>query len=120
MVLTRSQYYRSPSPNYLEGPHTENFGPAVDTNEAFEPILTLDTTSRLQVLSVGTFDDIDDDPRQMVRDRFSRQARDISLPDWKLRFRIWMKRSANGLRASTIGMPSSCYHNIWNMKHLDI
>ena len=91
MVQTRSRYYRSPSPDYLEGAHTVDFEPAVDTDEAFEPISALDTTSRLRVLSVGTFDEMDDDPRHVVRDRFSGRAGGISLPDWKLRFRTWMK-----------------------------
>ena len=91
MVQTRSRYYRSPSPDYLEGAHTEDFEPAVDTNEASEPNSALDTTSRLRVWSVGTFDEMDDDPRQVVRDRFSGRAGGISLPDWKLRFRTWMK-----------------------------
>ena len=86
MVYMRSRYYRSPSPDYLEGTHTKNFWPAVDTNEAFEHILALDTTSRLHILSVGTFDDMADNPCLMVKDRFSGRARDISLPDWKLKF----------------------------------
>ena len=79
MVQTRSRYYRSPSPDYLEGAHTEDFGPVVDTDEAFEPILALDTTSRLRVLSVGTFHEMDDDSRHMVTDWFSGRAESISL-----------------------------------------
>ena len=69
---TRSPYYRSPSPDYFEGTYTENFGPRIDTKEAFEPLSALDTTSRLRVLSVGTFDDMGDDPRLIVKDRLSR------------------------------------------------
>lgn len=91
MVQTRSRYYRSPSPDYLEGEHTEDFGPLVDTDEAFQPDSTLDTTRRLRVLSVGTFDDMEDDHRGIVRDRFSGRAGGISLPDWRLRFRTWIK-----------------------------
>ena len=81
MVHTRSQYYRSPSPDYLEGTHTENFGLAVDTNEVFEPISVLDTTSRLRVFSVGSFDNMDDDPHRIVKDQFFGRAGGIFLHD---------------------------------------
>lgn len=47
--------------------HTEDFGPVVDTNKAFEYVSTLDTTSRLWVLSVDTFHDMKDDHCSMVR-----------------------------------------------------
>lgn len=65
----------------------EDFELLVDTNEAFESISILDTTNRLRVLSVGTFDKRDDDPCHMVGDQFSERARSISLSNWKLRFR---------------------------------
>ena len=91
MVHTRSRYYRSPSPNYVEGVHVEDFGPVVDTDEAFEPISALDTTRRLRVSYVGTFDTIEGDHSGGVRDRFSGRAGSISLPDWKLRLRTWIK-----------------------------
>ena len=91
MVHTRSRYYRSPSPDYPEGEHTADFGPGSDTNEAFEPVSALDTDRRLRICSVGTFDDMEDDHRHTVRDRFSGRAGGISLPDWKLRFQTWMK-----------------------------
>ena len=91
MVHTRSRYYRSPSPDYLEGADTTDFEPVVDTDEAIQPVSAWDTTRRLRVWSVGTFDDMEDDHRSMVRDRFSGRAGGISLPDWKLRFRTWMR-----------------------------
>ena len=91
MVHTWSGYYHPLSLDYLEGTHTENFRPTEDTIETFEPISDLDTTSRLRVLSVGTFDNIDDDPCQIVTGRFSGRAGGISLLDWKLKFRTWMK-----------------------------
>lgn len=91
MVQTRSRYYRSPSPDYLDSDHIEDFEPVVDTDEAFQPVSALDTTRRLRVCSVDTFDEMEDDPHSMVRDRFSRRAGGISLPDWKLRFQTWMK-----------------------------
>ena len=76
-----------------------NFEPVVDTNEAFEPISALDTTSRLRVLSVDTFDDMDNDPHQMVKDPFLGRAGSISMSDKKLRFQTLMKekrrRSSN-------------------------
>ena len=81
-----------PVPRLLGGIHNKNFGPAVDINEAFEPISALDTTSSLQILSVGTFDNMDDDPCQMVRDRFSKWAGGIFLLDRELRFPTWMKK----------------------------
>ena len=91
MVSTRSRYYRSPSPDYSESVSTTNLGPGLDTNEAFEPISALDTNRRLWVWGVGTFDDMEDDPRHTVWDRFLEQAGGISLPDWRLRFQTWMK-----------------------------
>ena len=70
MVSTRSRYYRSPSPDYQESaPHSDS-GPGSDTDEAFEPVSALDTDRRLRVWSVGTFDDMEDDHRHVVRDRF--------------------------------------------------
>lgn len=45
----------------MEDIHTTDLKPGVDTNEAFEPISTLDTSSRFRVWSVSTFDKIDDD-----------------------------------------------------------
>ena len=99
MVHTWSRYHRSLSLDYLKGTHTEKFGPTVDTNEAFEPISALDTTSRLRVLSVDTFDDMDNDPHQMVKDPFLGRAGSISMSDKKLRFQTLMKekrrRSSN-------------------------
>ena len=86
MVSTRSRYYRSPSPDYSESVSTTNLGPGLDTDEAFEPILALDTNRRLRVWRVGTFDDMEDDQRHTVQDRFSGRAGGISLPHWRLRF----------------------------------
>ena len=75
----------------MEGAHIENFGLVVDTDEAFEPISTSDTTRRLRVSHVGTFDTIEDDHGRGVHDRFSGHAGGISLSDWKLCFRTWVK-----------------------------
>lgn len=91
MVSTRSRYYRSPSPDFLECAPSSDLEPGSDTDEAFEPVSALDTDRRLQVWSVGTFDDMEDDHRHVVRDRFSGRAGGISLPDWQLRFQTWMK-----------------------------
>ena len=91
MVSTRSRYYRSPSPDYPESASYSDFGPGSDTDEASEPVSALDTDRRLRDLSVGTFDEMEDDPCHMVRDRFSGRAGGISLPDWRLRFQTWMK-----------------------------
>ena len=67
MVHTRNQYYRSFSPNYVEGAHVEDFGPAVDTDKAFEPISASDTTKRLRVSHVDTFDTMKGDRGIVVR-----------------------------------------------------
>jgi len=58
----------------------------VDANEAFEPILAFNATSRLQVWSVGIFYNMENDPHSMVKDQFSRRDGGIFLLDWKLRF----------------------------------
>ena len=79
MVQPRSRYYRSPSPDYLEDVHTTNLEPEVDTNEVFQPISALDTTSRLRIWSVGTFDDMEDDDHGSVRDPFFSRAGNIFL-----------------------------------------
>ena len=97
MVRTRSGYYRSPSPDFPEGAPSSDFEPGSDTDEAFEPISALDTDRRLPVWSVGTFDDMEDDHRHGVRDRFSGRAGGISLPDWQLRFQTWMKEKRQRL-----------------------
>ena len=81
MVNTRSRYYRSPSPNYPESAPALDFGPGLDTDEAFEPNSTLDTDRRLRVWSVGTFDDMEDDHHHTMRDYFSGRVGGISLPD---------------------------------------
>ena len=91
MVNTRSRYYRSPSPDHAESVSTTDFEPGSDTDEAFEPVSASDTDRRLRVWGVGTFDDMEDDLRHVVRDRFSGRAGGISLPDWQLRFQTWMK-----------------------------
>ena len=51
----------------------------------------MDTTRRLWVLIEGTFDDMDYDSRQMVRDQLSGRGGGISLRDWKLRLFTCMK-----------------------------
>ena len=84
MVSTRSRYYRSPSPHSPEIAPSSDFGPGSDTDEAFEPVLALDSDHRLWVWSVGTFDAMEDDHRPVVLDRISGRAEGISLPDWRL------------------------------------
>lgn len=95
MVSTRSRYYRSPSPDYSESDHAPDFEPGSDTNEASEPISTLDTDRRLRVRSVDTFGDMEDDYRPMARNQFSGRAGGISLADWRLRFETWMMERAD-------------------------
>lgn len=80
-MRTKSRYYRSPSPNYSDSVHTTDFGLGLDTDKASKPISTLNTSRRLRIWCVGTFDKKEDDPRSMVRNRFSGRAGSISLLD---------------------------------------
>lgn len=91
MVQIRSRHYRSLSLGYLEDTHTDDFELVVDTNEAFEPLSALDTTSTLWVWSVATVDNMEGDHHDLVRDQCSKQARGISLPDKRLHFCTWIK-----------------------------
>jgi len=52
----------------LEGTYTKDFQELVDTDETFLPILALETTKRLQVWIVGTFDNMEDDDHITVGD----------------------------------------------------
>lgn len=63
----------------------------MDTNEVFEPNLTLDISSRPRILSRDRFDDMEDDHDGVVRDWFSGCRKGIFLQDWKLRFCMWQK-----------------------------
>ena len=91
MVSTRTRCYRSPSPDSPESAPSSEFGPRLNIDEAFEPVLALDTDHRLWVWSVRTFGAMEDDHRQVVRDCFSGRVGGISLPEWRLQFQTWMK-----------------------------
>lgn len=97
MVLITNQYYRSSSLDYLEGDHTKDFEPLVDTDKVFYPILALNTTRTLRIWNMGTFNDMKDNHCDIVRDQFLGCAGGISLHDWKLYFYTWMKKKCEGL-----------------------
>lgn len=66
VVQTRSQCYQSPTLEYFEGAWTKDSELVVDTEKAFEPILTLDTISRLWILNVDMFDEMNNDSHHMI------------------------------------------------------
>jgi hypothetical protein len=101
----------------LEDVHTTNLEPEVDTNEAFEPISALDTTSRLRIWSVGTFDEMEDDHRGSVRDRFSGRAGASPCPIGNSDFVPGSRRNVKGLPVSMIDMSLNFCLNIWSMRH---
>ena len=117
MVQTRSRYYRSPSPDYLEDIHTTNLDPDVDTNEFFEPISALDTTSTPRIWSVGMFDKMEDDHHGSVRDWFSGRTGAFPCPIGNSSFVPRLRRNVKGLPISMIGMPLNFCLSIWNMRH---
>lgn len=63
----------------------------MDASTAFQPILTLDTTIKLWVWGVGTFNNMENDHHGVVHDCFLVRAGGISLPHEKLQFYTWMK-----------------------------
>ena len=93
MVTTRSQHYRSPSPASSEGRSSDllDVEPVVAPDEAFQPTSAWGTATRSHVLWVGSFDEMEEETRGGIRDRFSGRAGTISLQDWKIWFRTWMR-----------------------------
>src|ERR1700738_4617834 len=93
MVTTRTQHYRSPSPRASEGYPSElsDVEPVVAPDKAFKPISAWGTATRSHVHWVGSFDEMEEETRGGIRDRFSGRAGTISLQDWKIRFRTWMR-----------------------------
>jgi hypothetical protein len=92
MVSTRRRYYRSPSPNSPESDYTSDFEPGSDTDEAFEPISTLDTDRRLRVWGVDTIDTMADDHSRPAAALFTGRPGSMPLSAWKLRFQTWVRR----------------------------
>ena len=92
MVNTRSRYYRSPSPDNPESDHESNFGPGSDTDEAFQPISTLDTGRRLRVWGVDTIDAMADDHSRPSTALFTGRPGSMPFSAWKLRFQTWVRR----------------------------
>lgn len=69
----------------------------VDIDKPFQPILALDTTRRLWICGVGTFDDMKDNHGGVVHDCFSGRKRGISSLDWNLHFCMWIKEKRQRL-----------------------
>ena len=92
MVNTRSRYYRSPSPDNPESDCASDFDPGSDTDEAFEPISTLDTDRRLRVWGVDTIDTMADDHSRPAAALFTGRPGSMPLSAWKLRFQTWVRR----------------------------
>ena len=92
MVTTRTQHYCSLSPGASEGHPLDlsDVEPVVALDEAFQPTSACGTITRLHILWMGTFDDMEEETRGEIRDRFSGRAGTIFLQDWKIRFRKWM------------------------------
>lgn len=80
----------------MDSDYTKDFELGIDINKAFQPVSTSDTTWRFWVARIGTFYEMEDNPYNMVKDRFSRRVEGISLPDWRFRFQTWMKEKHQG------------------------
>jgi len=52
-----NQHYQFPSPNYLEGAYVEDIQPLIHIDKAFQHVLMLIVIKKLQVMSMGMFDD---------------------------------------------------------------
>jgi hypothetical protein len=66
-------------------------------DEVFQFNSAWKTATRSHVLWVGSFDEMKEETRGGIRDRFFDRAGTISLQDWKIWFRTWMqeKRQRN-------------------------
>ena len=86
MVITRSQYYRSPSPASSQGQSSDllDVEPAVASDEVFQPTSAWGTDTRSHVLWVGSFDEMEEDTRGGIQELLSGRAGTISLQDWKI------------------------------------
>jgi hypothetical protein len=93
MVTTRSQHYRSPSPASSQGQYSDllDVELVVAPDEAFKPISAWETATRSHVHWVESLDEMEEETRGGIRDRFSGRTGTISLQDWKIWFRTWMR-----------------------------
>ena len=93
MVIIRSQHYRSPSPTSSQGQSSDllDVEPVVAPDEVSQPTSVWGTTTWSHVLQVGSFDEMEEETRGAIRDQFFGRAETISLQDWKIRFRTWMR-----------------------------
>ena len=93
MVTTRSQHYRCPSPTSSEERFSDllDVEPVVAPDEVFQPTLAWGTATRSHVFWVGSFDEMEEETRDNIRDQFSSRVGTISLQDWKIRFKTWMR-----------------------------
>ena len=93
MVTTRSQHYHSPSPASSEVRSSDllDVEPMIISDEIFRLISAWETITRSHVLWVGSFNEMEEETRDSIWDWFSGRAGTISLQDWKIRFRTWMR-----------------------------
>ena len=93
MVTTRSQHYRSLSPASSQGRSLDllDVEPVVAPDEVCQPTSVWGTATRSHVLWVRSFDQMEEETRGDIRDQFSGRAGTISLQDWKIWFRMWMR-----------------------------
>ena len=93
MVTTRSQHYRSPSPASSQGRSSDllDIEPVVTSDKAFQPTSAWRTVTRSHVHLVGSSDEMEEETRGGIRDRFLDRTGIISLQDWKIRFKTWMR-----------------------------
>ena len=92
MVTTRSQHYRSPSPASSQGQSSGVLDSVlvVATNEAFKPTSAWGTATRSHIHWMGSFDELEEEIGGGIRDQF--RVGTISLQDWKIWFRTWMRK----------------------------
>lgn len=102
----------------MEGDHIKliDFEPVVDTNKAFQLVSELDTTKRLGVWDVSTFDNMKDDHHNVVHDCFSTR-------EGTFLYLTGCSAFAHGWRKSTKGHPISMTYD-WNafellLQHLE-
>ena len=93
MVTTRSQHYCSPSPASSQGRSWNllDVEPVVAPDEALKPISAWGIATRSHVHLVESFEDVEGENRGGIRDRFFGRVGIISLQDWKIWFRTWMR-----------------------------
>ena len=118
MVMIWSQHYCSSSRGALEDRSSDlsNVIPVVASNEVFQPTSACETAIRSHVLWVGTFDNMKEETRGGVQDRFSGRARLFPYKIGKFGLGCRYGRSVNTIPILMTGIRSRFSCNIWSMK----